>query len=319
MPTITTRRDFLRFYVLMLFFFLFCVVLGGFIMYMAFYLPPKDGHKSSSDYILLPLGALLVFMGFYTVYSFFKKSPIITVNNNSIWFNKDEYNWADIKDIILTGKQPFWSAFDAPMEGAKFTCRDGTELYMFDYMYTNSGAVKSFIQQVIIDKSSYATVPDNAMNDAGAEDFETFKGPQLLSFYGIMCWLLIGFLVFMMAITPIHKVSPTAFIVMGCFLLFWLTLSGWLMHYFKVSQNFLVIKDHIYFWQNTVYRISDIKEVVFESARKQPNCLRVITNDFHSKLYPAGTLRDKTWLLMKDKLESYGVKVRNECIPESSS
>jgi len=41
-----------------------------------------------------------------------------------------------------------------------------------------------------------------------------------------------------------------------------------------------------------------------------------LLQDFRNKLYPAGTLRDKTWLEMKSRLEIKGVKVRNECIPE---
>jgi hypothetical protein len=42
--------------------------------------------------------------------------------------------------------------------------------------------------------------------------------------------------------------------------------------------------------------------------------MRIITKDFRNKLYPAGTLRDKTWLEMKRQLELKGVTVRNECI-----
>jgi hypothetical protein len=60
--------------------------------------------------------------------------------------------------------------------------------------------------------------------------------------------------------------------------------------------------------------LADIKEVVYETQGKQPNCMRIITNDFRNKLYPAGTLRDKTWLDLKDKLEKKGITVRNECI-----
>jgi hypothetical protein len=62
--------------------------------------------------------------------------------------------------------------------------------------------------------------------------------------------------------------------------------------------------------------LTDIKEVVFETQGKQPNCMRIITKDFRNRLYPAGTLRDKTWLEMKRQLESNGVSVRNECIYE---
>jgi hypothetical protein len=86
------------------------------------------------------------------------------------------------------------------------------------------------------------------------------------------------------------------------------------MFYFKCSENYFVVKNHNLLWKNKIYRLSDINEIVFETQGKQPNCLRIITRDFKSELYPAGTLRDKTWLELKDKLEQHHVQVRNECI-----
>ena len=95
---------------------------------------------------------------------------------------------------------------------------------------------------------------------------------------------------------------------------FWFSFNSWLMHYFKVSDKYFVVKNHNFFWKTKAYLLSDIDEVVFETQGKMPNCLRVITKNFKSKMYPAGTLRNKTWLQLKDKLEQYHIKVRNECI-----
>ena len=82
----------------------------------------------------------------------------------------------------------------------------------------------------------------------------------------------------------------------------------------KHLNNFFVIRNHNVFWTKKPYNIKDIKEVVFETQGKMPNCLRVITKDFRNKLYPAGTLRDNNWIALKDKLEGYKIKVRNECV-----
>jgi hypothetical protein len=88
------------------------------------------------------------------------------------------------------------------------------------------------------------------------------------------------------------------------------------MYYFEVSDNYLVIRNHNFFWIKKVYKIDQLKEIVFETREKLPYCLRVITKDFKSNFYPAGTLRHDDWLSLKDKIETYHVKVRNECIPE---
>ena len=86
------------------------------------------------------------------------------------------------------------------------------------------------------------------------------------------------------------------------------------MHYFGLSDKYLVIRNHINPFIFRVYRLDDIREVVYETRDKWPNSLRVITKKFNSRLFGAGTLLDKTWLEMKVYLESKQIKVRNECI-----
>ncbi len=91
-------------------------------------------------------------------------------------------------------------------------------------------------------------------------------------------------------------------------------MSSWMMHYFEVSKNFFIAKNHYFFWIKKVYPLNEIKEIVFEQQYKQPNRLRIITKDFKTKFYLAGSLTDKTWLEMKKKLEEKNIEVRNECI-----
>jgi hypothetical protein len=86
------------------------------------------------------------------------------------------------------------------------------------------------------------------------------------------------------------------------------------LYYFGLSDDYLAIKLHNIFWFKKFYRLSDIREIVFETHPKMPVCLRVITNDFESKMYPASTIWSKKWMQLKEDLESKGIKVRNECV-----
>ncbi|MCS3798874.1 hypothetical protein [Niastella sp. OAS944] len=86
------------------------------------------------------------------------------------------------------------------------------------------------------------------------------------------------------------------------------------MHYLKLSDSFLVVKNRNFFWKKDAYRLTDIREVVFETRYKMPICLRVITNEYNDKLYPADTLKTKTWLSLKTQLKNKHIKVRNECL-----
>lgn len=56
---------------------------------------------------------------------------------------------------------------------------------------------------------------------------------------------------------------------------------------------------------------------MFEQQSKQANKLRLITKDFKSNFYLAGSLTDKTWLTLKKDLEVKNIIVRNECISEN--
>jgi hypothetical protein len=127
---------------------------------------------------------------------------------------------------------------------------------------------------------------------------KTFKGIQITSLRGITLWGLIGLFVYM----TINNSRPNTvglMIFVFCFSAFWFVVHTYMMNYFQVSDNYFLVRNHNYFWKKKVYRIVDIKEIVFETQGKMPNCLRLITKDFKNKLYPAATLSDSTWLHLK--------------------
>ena len=85
------------------------------------------------------------------------------------------------------------------------------------------------------------------------------------------------------------------------------------------AQFFIFFKDNstidnLFFWKKKIFRLDNIEELVFETQPKQANMLRIITKDFKRKLYRGGTLKDSTWLELKDDVERKNIKVRNECI-----
>ena len=84
------------------------------------------------------------------------------------------------------------------------------------------------------------------------------------------------------------------------------------MNYFELSDTFLLVRNHNLIWRKRFYRLSDIKEIVFEQPEKMPVCLRIVTNDFESKQYPAGTLWNKDWRALKKILTEKNIPVRNE-------
>ncbi len=251
----------------------------------------------------------------YSLYRYIKNAPKITLDKEFISFNNQTFSLTDINNVELTGKRPFKYAINFPMEAATLTFNSGETKYIFDDMYSNSWEIKSFLKQVVIDKNDFFVPTENQIDKSSlnSEFYETYKGTVITSLRGISLWGLIGFFVYML-LNNSKPMTTGLLIFFFCFSSFWFLFHTYLMHYFQVSDNFFVVRNHNFFWTKKPYNLKDIKEVVFETQGKMPNCLRIITKDFRNKLYPAGTLRDNTWLDLKDKLETYKIKVRNECI-----
>jgi hypothetical protein len=315
MITIETERSKLRFYVIIGFTTIFYCGMGTMMFMMFSDLVKSVNDLRPKDYFGLVFGCLLFFMAVYSIIRYFKNSPKVVVDKRQISINDETYYWTEVAQIDLTGKRPFKYLVNFPMEGTMLTFKDGTTKYFFDDMYSNSWKIKSFIQQVIINKKESAEIATQQVdkNDIRLENFEFFQGNQFTSLRGISLWGLIGFFAFMLLSKG--NIPPWRAIVFGGFFCsFWFFLNSSLMDYFALSDKYFAVRNHNFIWKNNVYRVDDIKEIVFETQGKMPNCLRIITKDFRNKLYRAGTLRDKTWLDLKDKLELKGIIVRNECI-----
>jgi ABC-type multidrug transport system fused ATPase/permease subunit len=313
MTTIISQRHKLKFYFSILFGAIFLLGMGTALL-IVFIKSSSRGDLKSKDY-LMPVFSLTAYsIAIYTVYRYYRNAPKIQVDSELISFNHETFSWTDLTKIELTGKKPFQYLIDFPME-ATLQFKDGRKKYIFDDMYENSWEIKSFLKQVVVDKKEFIEKDNQPIihSELDSDFYETLKGNQFTSLRGISLWSLLGFFAYML-LTSSQEPAIWLIIFSVAFSSFWFIFHSWLMHYFEISQTYFVVRNHNLTWKRRAYRLSDIKEIVFETQGKMPNCLRVITNNFKNKLYPAGTLRDKTWLELKDKLESYKIKVRNECI-----
>ena len=87
-----------------------------------------------------------------------------------------------------------------------------------------------------------------------------------------------------------------------------------MLNYFGVSQNYLVARKHNKPWRRKYFRLSDIREIVFENNNAIYDQFKVVTHNFKTYFYTAPTLPYKTWFPLKDELERRGVKVVNASI-----
>lgn len=269
-------------------------------------------QQEKNEYFLALLSIPVLLFAFAVPFTYWKNAPHITLDKYTIKIGKDLFHLNQIKDIVLTGKIPFKFFITQPLEGMVILFEDGTEKYLFDDFYFNSTEIKTFLEQVVLNKQDFkvTTISKVSKVEIRFEKEEVFKGKQFTSFRGISLWVLIGFIAYL-AIS--NQQYPPNLILLGI-VVFWFLLNSWLMHYFGLTKDHLIIRNHNFIWMTKIYKLTDIKEVVYESQGRQPNCMRIIFKDFKNKFYPAGTLRDKTWIELKKKLELKGIRVRNECI-----
>lgn len=305
MEIISKRHPF-KFYLILVLCNLFFLILGSFLLI-------KGVEQSNNKY---GFGSLFLFAAAISInIGFIKNAPSIILSKKGITFRNNFFGWNELSSAKLTGKGDmiFTSG-----ECTTLTFKDATRIQFFDDFYSNTVEMKCFIQEVFIDKKVEDEITKNPTNsiDIDLESFISYKGNPVFSFRGIFMW---GIIIAMLLLHFYYRkpLDQNLVLFFFAFSAYWLLMNSWMMHYFEISKNFFVVKNHYFFWKKHIYNISDIREVVFDRQGKQANKLRIITNDFKTKFYIAGSLTDTTWLEMKTDIESKNIIVRNECIPEN--
>jgi hypothetical protein len=313
---ITTKLQSIKFYALSISGLLLLGMLGTKLITVV--IDPSQNVPAGSKFFMISAGLLMYFIVFSMVCAYWKYSPKITIDNGIISFGKQLFLLDDIKEAALTEKLPFgFLFFTFPMAGAMLRFNDGTKKLLFNAMYSNAWEIKSYLEQTVINKQVYRPIPTRKTNKnaVGLETALIFKGNQFTSMRGLFLWGMVGIIIYDLS-DRLQSLPVSVLIALGAFIVVWFTLSSWFMYYFELTKDYLIIRNHIFVWVKEIYWLPDIREVVYETQGRRPNSMRVTTRNFKSKLYPAGTLRNKTWLDLQARLEAGGVAVKNECIPK---
>lgn len=313
---ITSKLNTTRFYLTFCFVVLLYMALAFLTIWTAF---QDESIFKQALAVIISLGISIYL--FYFIKQSFKNLIKIEIDNHNIAFNGVPYSLRDIKQVDYTGKQNIGKYFlrIAHGEGAQIHFRDGTKKIILDNSYSNTHEIKFFLQNALKKKAAarHESIKFNK-EEVLSLPYTKYKGYQLLSFEGFYIWPFL-FLLFWAIYNEPGPVTLN-FIIYGLITLLWFMFGSFLLHYFRLAEGYLVIRNHNLLWRKHIYPISEIREVVFEtptSHRLNTSMLRVITKDFKTKVYPAGSLTSKTWLKLKKDFEKQGIRVRNECINEN--
>ncbi len=137
----------------------------------------------------------------------------------------------------------------------------------------------------------------------GVHEYKRFAGNPIFS---INSFFFVGFtlaLLYLEFFYSNNKVPGFTILPIG------ITYAGFgnQLYYFEVSNQAFIVRNHFFPWIKKEYRIDEVIGVSFETPYRRSDALRIINTQFKSKLYSAGSLRDKHWVELKETFENCGI------------
>jgi hypothetical protein len=220
-----------------------------------------------------------------------------------------------VQTIHLSQKSDYQFLFiGMQMDSTIIELKNDKKLIFWDFMYEDFGRVKRALDLSIkpdklerlnaLRREKAKVTPINR-EDLSTENFVALKGNGIFNFYGI---LLVGMLgVFIMGIDRenyLRSIFGYIFIVFGV---------GFHLNYFRISENYFQVKNHVWFWKTFTYRLDDILEIIHEHPMRSPESIRIRLKNFHtSGLQQAGSFTEKHWIDLKERLDKLNIPFQSE-------
>ncbi len=269
----------------------------------------KDPETIKSFWvIILPVAILLI------LYHFFYKAPSIVFDENFItikrFFKKSVFGWDQVSNVFLSKKEKFsiLHIFGQSLEAMKLEFKEGKSLIVWSGMYRNMAELRAFVSQKLNDKLHFIK-EGNSSNLKNSFINKKYSGN---AFFTANTLLIVGIAIFFFLKFDAKPGKEWVLLIPVLFILLIYIFLGAQMNFFEIKNDLIIIRNHYFPWKKLEFNINEIEEVSKESQKKRSDGLRIITKDFQSKFYGAGTLKDKTWEELLADLGSMGLKTQND-------
>jgi hypothetical protein len=316
---VESRRDVGQAILIIVMAVIFFGLLGTFI---TFYIAPQYELTKRIFLTLLGLGVYL--FSILSLRHYLKEVPKIIISTTRVTikslFSNLDIPLSDIQEVGLRQKSPLLFVFmSVPMESTIIKSKKHGEVIIWDQYYENINRLKFTIEKIankvkngdldfdeltISKPKPKVTLDKLNPNDIRLEQFKEYKGNIFLNFNSLVFF---GFLIFTLIKFDLDKIGVFLF-VNGIFY----GLMGYQSNYFLMSDNYLQVKNYLWFWKKTTYRLTDINEVILEIPGKLSESARIVLKNYSTSLNPAGSLKNRHWIEFMDDLEKKGIKVRDE-------
>jgi hypothetical protein len=280
------------------------VFFGVFFMLVPFLLHKDSTHSAGSTILMF----IVPLLGASLPYLFFQKAPRVVFDPEFITARyvtgTKTRNWSSVTDIFLSRKEGF---LGQSLEATVVVFDNREKLILWQDLYRNLTQMRGFLAQKAAGKIRDA-VPDIKEKNLAVITRRRYAGNAYTSFNTL---LIVGMIVFFIIAMKHPKAESILFIPAGFVLLLFFGV-GTQMNYFVIDNGFLIVRNHYFPWKNKRIDLRQIKEVDVETPNKRSTGLRVLSSDFSSRLYGAGTLRSNNWTELLNDLKLIGIPVRND-------
>lgn len=222
--------------------------------------------------------------------AYIKYAPAIVLNEKGISIKNKFYYWNEISSSQLTAKSG--TVFNSG-ECTILIFKDETFIEIYDDFYANAIEMKIFIEEILSKKQEILPV-QQAEIDINLEKFILYKGNPILCFTGFSMWSLLLFIPLLVMLKK-NTIYVNPLLIFNPLSIFWFIFHARMMNYFEISENFIIVKNHYFFWRKKTVRIDKIKEIHLYRPHRRSNTLRILFNDFSTETYMAGSLTTLNW------------------------
>lgn len=294
---------------------LFFFLLGTFLIFLI-----APDYVFEKRLALTAIGIGIYAFAIAIVVDYFKSAPELVVTLDELWikhiYKSEIIKTEEISEVLLNQKSLYKFLFiRMQMESTIVNLKDGSSRIFWDFYYDGFGRIKNAINLAIDpnkhqkfeerNKKSKEIVKPIDKRDLSIEMFIDFKGNGIFNFYGLILSVMAGVFLFNLNEENIIRAIVIFLILIG--------LSGYHLHYFRISDKYFQVRNLIWFWKSNTYRIEDIQEIIHEHPTNTPESLRIRLKNFKtSHLQPAGSYRDKHWKELFEQLNKRNIPFRTE-------
>ena len=281
------------------------VIFSLFFIFFPFVLHYNSGEGMQNIWILFSFPAL----GIFLFYASFQKAPRVILDENFITIKKltdtKTFDWSDVQEVFLSKKEYY---IGQSMEATVVIFNNGDKLILWDHMYSNGAEMRKFIN-LKAGAKEMDPIPKITQKSIYSVNSRVYAGNVFTSLNTL---LIIGIAIFFFYTIKSSATNGLRILIpMGFIVLFYFGL-GTQMNYFLIDDGYVIIKNHYFPWQSIKINLNDIESVDIETRDKRSTSLRILSKNFKSKIYGAGTLRDHNWNDLLNDLKVIGIPVRDD-------